>query len=72
MKVKAMLHSLDTDGCHRAPLQDVEILGKVGDNDYLVRTEAGVTCHALYNVFTGYYFADDVYRIEPDGESARR
>ena len=72
MTVKAMLHSLDQDGRHLAPLQEVELLDKVGDNDYLVRTPAGVTCHALYNVFTGYYFADDLYRIEPGTESANR
>lgn len=60
---KAMIHSLDTDGTHRAPLQEVEILKKVGDNDYIVRTQAGVKCHAIFNIFTGYYFADDVYAI---------
>ncbi len=64
MKVKAMLHSMDTDGRHRAPLQDVELLRQVGDNDYLVKTSTGIKCHALYNIFTGYYFADDVYRVE--------
>ena len=61
--VKAMLQSLDRDGTHRAELQDVEILEKVGNNDYIVLTPAGVKCHALYNIFTGYYFADDVYRV---------
>lgn len=68
---KAMLHSLDRDGTHKAPLQDVEILEKVGDNDYIVLTPPGVKCHALYNIFTGYYFADDVYRAvkEEKGES---
>ena len=61
--VKAMLQSLDRDGTHRAELQDVEILEKVGNNDYIVLTPAGVKCHALYNVFSGYYFADVVYRV---------
>lgn len=63
---KAMLHSQDIDGTHKAPLRDVEILEKVGDNDYIVRTPAGVKCHALYNVFTGFWFADDVYRVVND------
>lgn len=63
---KAMLHSLDRDGTHRAPLQDVEILEKVGDNDYIVLTPAGVKCHALFNPFTCYFFADDVYRVVTD------
>ena len=69
---KAMLHSLDRDGTHRAALQDVEILEKVGDNDYLVLTPAGVKCHALYNIFTGYFFADDVYRVVTDSEKGER
>ena len=60
---KAMLQSIDKDGTHRAPLQDVEILEQVGDNDYIVLTPAGVKCHALFNIFTGYFFADDVYRV---------
>ena len=60
---KAMLQSIDKDGTHRAPLQDVEILEQVGDNDYIVLTPTGVKCHALFNIFTGYFFADDVYRV---------
>ena len=63
---KAMLQSIDKDGTHRAPLQDVEILEQVGDNDYIVLTPAGIKCHALFNPFTGYYFADDVYRVVTD------
>ena len=61
--VKAMLQSLDRDGTHRAELQDVEILEQVGNNDFIVLTPAGVKCHALYNIFTDYFFADDVYRV---------
>ena len=60
---KAMLQSIDKDGTHRAPLQDVEILEQVGDNDYIVLTPAGIKCHALFNPFTGYFFADDVYHL---------
>ena len=60
---KAMLQSIDKDGTHRAPLQDVEILEQVGDNDYIVLTPAGIKCHALFNPFTDYFFADDVYRV---------
>ena len=63
---KAMLHSRDKDGRHRAELEDVEILEMVGDNDYIVRTPDGIRCHALFNPFTGFYFADDVYRVVPD------
>ena len=38
----------------------------LGDNDYIVLTPDGIRCHALFNPFTGFYFADDVYRIVPD------
>ena len=63
--VKAMLHSRDRDGRHTADLVDVEIMEEAGSNDYIVRTPDGILCHALFNPFTGYYFADDVYRIVP-------
>ena len=63
---KAMLHSLDRDSTHRAELQEVEILEKAGDNDYIVLTPAGVKCHALFNPFTGCYFADDLFRVVND------
>ena len=65
----AMLQSIDKDGTHRAPLQDVEILEQVGDNDYIVLTPAGIKCHALFNIFTGYYFADDVYRVVKEAQT---
>ena len=60
---KAMLQSRDKDGRHQVPLEDVEILEVAGDNDYIVRTPDGICCHALFNTFTGFYFADDVYRV---------
>lgn len=63
---KAMLHSRDRDGRHMAELEDVEIVEEVGSNDYIVRTPDGIHCHALFNPFTGYYFADDVYRVVPE------
>ena len=36
------------------------------ENDYIVLTPAGVKCHALFNPFTCYFFADDVYRVVTD------
>ena len=39
-----------------------------GDNDYIVLTPDGIRCHALFNPFTGFYFADDVYRVVHDQE----
>ena len=62
----AMLHSLDLHGTHEANLQPIEILEEVGDNDYIVLTPTGVKCHALFNPFCGYWFADDVYRVVDD------
>ena len=49
-------------------LQDVEILEQVGDNDYIVLTPAGIKCHALFNPFTDYLFADDVYRVVKEAQ----
>ena len=54
--VKAMLHSLDRDGTHRANLVEVKILEETGNNDYIVLTPDGTKCHALYNPFTDYFF----------------
>ena len=65
---RAMLHSLDMDGSHSAPLQNIKILKQVGTNDFIVQTPSGVKCHAVFNPFNGYYFADDVYRIVKDAE----
>lgn len=61
--VKAMLHSRDRDGLHKADLEDVTLLEQRSDNDCIVRTPDGTVCHAIYNIFCGYYFADDVYGI---------
>lgn len=69
--VKAMLQSLDKDGNHRAPLQDVEILERVGENNFIVKTPAGIECHAIFNIFTGYYFADDVYAVVAEGGAGK-
>ena len=63
---KAMLQSRDKDGRHQVPLEEVEILEVAGDNDYIVRTPDGIRCHALFNPFTGFYFAGDVYRVISD------
>lgn len=58
MKVEACIHSLGGE------IQEVEILEKL-DDGYKVKTEAGVVCHAIFNPFTGLYYADDkYYRME--------
>lgn len=54
MKVKAVIHSKNSVG-------EVDLLYKCSDNDYVVRTEEGIYCHAIFNIFNGYYYADDLY-----------
>ena len=62
----AFLHSTDTDGRHTAPKQEIEVLQQMPDGSYIVRTPAGVKCTAIFNIFTGCYFADDVYGVLDD------
>lgn len=62
--IPAMVHSLNVHGKRQEGFVLCEMIGKVGDNDFIVRTPAGITCHALFNGFTCLYYADDVYRIE--------
>ena len=55
VKTTAYIHSLG--GKEGA----ITVLEKCGDNDYIVEFN-GVKCHAIFNIFTGSYYADDVYR----------
>ena len=41
---------------------NVTILKKVGDNDYIVDYN-GIKCHAIFNWYVCEYYADDVYSI---------
>lgn len=52
----AMIHSKNCVG-------KVEVLEELGPNDYKVKTEDGVTCHAIFNGFTALYYADDKYEV---------
>lgn len=54
-KVRAKIHSLDEE-------RDAEILGKIGDNEYLARYD-GVICTAIFNYFTSLYYLDDIYGV---------
>lgn len=56
MKVTAMVHS-------KEKREEVELIKKIGDNNYLVETNGGVKCTAIYNPFVGIYYADDIYGI---------
>lgn len=53
---RAMVHSTNT-------IQDITVLEKTGDNKYTVLTKDGIKCSAIFNVFTGLYYADDKYGV---------
>lgn len=60
MKVQAYIHSLKDIEHDRNVLGETEILQCIGDNLYLAEVN-GVRCTAIFNVFTGRYYVDDVY-----------
>ena len=62
MKVKAYIHSLKDKehDCH--VLGEAEIIKQIGDNRYLAEVN-GVRCTAIFNIFTGRYYVDDVYGL---------
>ena len=60
-KTQAYIQSLNKWLIKPTHKDEITILEKVGDNDYIVDYK-GVKCHALFNWFVGAYFADDIYR----------
>lgn len=58
--VQAMLNSVKE-------IREVELLERCeGDSRgtyYIVKTEAGIKCTAIFNMFVGIYYADDVSGI---------
>lgn len=60
-KTQAYIQSLNEGLIKPTHKDEITILEKVGDNDYIVDYK-GVKCHALFNWFVGEYFADDVNR----------
>lgn len=60
-KTQAYIQSLNEGLIEPTYKDEITVLDKVGDNDYIVDYK-GVKCHALFNWFVGAYFADDVYR----------
>ena len=60
-KTQAYIQSLNTGKIKPEIMDEITVLEKVGDNDYIVDYK-GVKCHALFNWFVCAYFADDVYR----------
>ena len=61
-KIDAYIQSLNLGKMRPEVMDEITILEKVGDNDYIVDYK-GVKCHALFNPFVCEYFADDVYRV---------
>lgn len=73
-KVPAYRHSQEVDG-KRLYKEDVEIIDSKTENGvttYIVRTQDGIYCTAIYNIFTNAYYADDVYGILDDAKRNRR
>jgi hypothetical protein len=62
MQVTAYIHSLKDKGNDRPVLGEADIIEKIGDNLYLADYN-GVKCTAIFNIFTGYYYVDDVYGV---------
>ena len=52
-KTKAMVHSLKSQ-------DEVTILHENGPNDVIAEYK-GTRCTAIYNVFVGLYYVDDIY-----------
>ena len=61
-KTKAYINSLNQGKMISTEKAEVTVLKKVGDNDYIVDYN-GVKCHAIFNFFTGAFYADDLYGI---------
>lgn len=62
MKVEAYIHSLKDHANNRHTLGEAEIIGQIGDNLYLAEY-GGIRCTAIFNVFLGRYFVDDVHGV---------
>lgn len=67
MKVEAYVHSLKDYQHDRHVLDEAEILQQIGDNLYLAEYN-GIRCTAIFNIFTGRYYVDDVYGIVNTGK----
>ena len=59
-KTQAFINSLNEGLIKPTHKDEITVLEKVGDNDYIVDYK-GVKCHALFNWYVCAYFADDVY-----------
>lgn len=62
MKIKAYIHSLKDQEHDRHVLGEAEIIQQIGNNLYLAEYN-GIRCTAIFNIFTGAYYVDDVYGV---------
>lgn len=72
-KALAYLYSKEKDG-KQGPQEQVEILdNKIenGEKTYLVKTESGIICTAIFNFFTNTFYADDVFGIVENNSQKR-
>ena len=60
MKVVAVVHSKDE-------IEEVEMLEK-RQSDYIVLTQDGTKCTAIWNPFVCLFYADDIYGIIDQAE----
>ena len=67
-KTYAYIYSLNRGKLNSTEMDEITILEKVGDNDYIVDYR-GVKCHALFNWFVCQFYADDIYRIVKEAEN---
>jgi len=65
MKVEAYIHSLKDQANDRNVLGEADIIECIGDNQYLAEYN-GIRCTAIFNIFAGRYFVDDVYGVLSD------
>lgn len=59
IKTQAHIHSLD------GKMDEITVLEDKGNNRYIVDYR-GVKCTAIFNFFTGSYYADDIYGRLPN------
>lgn len=58
-KARAMIHSLGQPA-------EVEIVLEQGNNNKVIAKYNGTYCTAIYNIFVGMYYVDDIYGVLND------
>ena len=60
IKVMAMVHSKK----NTSEPEEVTLVSKESiSNGYVCKTKDGILCTAIFNYFTGLYYADDLYGV---------